>query len=214
MKAHIQVLNDLEDPPVYVYLSSGAVYGETSLRGASENSSPKPVSPYGVGKVNAENYLLGLERIGFKVVILRVFSSYSNGLKSRLPFVIKQMFNQNQRIELSGTGNELRDFVHSSDLAEAAAKIATDNSIPQFSVWNIGSGVALSVEEIAQIAALEFMKRNDGVMYSFAFNNKVRPYDPKILLPDISKINELGFIPKIHPTVGLSLYFGGEVNCD
>lgn len=214
VKAHVQVLKDLEDPPVYIYLSSGAVYGETSIRGAAENSSPKPISPYGVGKVTAENYLLGLERIGFRVVILRVFSSYSNCLKSRLPFVIKQMFNQNQRIELSGTGNELRDFVHSSDLVSAASMIATDKSIPQISVWNIGSGVALSVEEIAQIAALEFMKRSDGDMYSFAFNNKVRPYDPKILLPDISKINDLGFNPKIPPTVGLSLYFGQVGNCD
>jgi nucleoside-diphosphate-sugar epimerase len=214
VKAHIQLLTHLEEPPVYIYLSSGAVYGETSISGASEHSSLKPISPYGIGKVNAENYLLSIEKLGFKVVILRVFSSYSNGLRSRLPFVIRQMFNQNQKIELSGTGHELRDFVHTSDLVSAASMIAANKAISQLSVWNIGSGVKLSVKEIVQIAALEYMKRNESVDYSFNFNNKSRPFDPRILLPDISKLKMLGFIPQITPGVGLASYFRQVDNSD
>ena len=208
VKAHIQLMNDLDDPPVYIYLSSGAIYGETVIGGAAEHASPKPISPYGVGKVNAENFLLSLETLGFKVVILRVFSSYSNELKSRLPFVIRQKFNQNNEIELSGTGNELRDFVHTSDLVSAASMIVSNRAHAQSPVWNIGSGLALSVEEIVQIAANEYTKRSNGAIHSFGFNNKVRPYDPRVLLPDISKLKMLGFIPQVHPKVGLASYFG------
>jgi len=92
--------------------------------------------------------------------------------------------------------------------------IVGNRAISQLSVWNIGSGVALSVHEIVQIAALEYTKRDKHVGYSFSFSNENRPYDPKILLPDISKLEMIGFIPQILPKFGLASYFGQADNSD
>jgi UDP-glucose 4-epimerase len=206
VKAHIEILSKLKNPPFYVFLSSGAIYGETSILGASESVSPNPISPYGVGKTRAEEYLSSVASSRMPIVILRVFSTYSNGLTSRLPYVIRQKFSEERNCNFAGSGEELRDFVHTSDLVSATSKIISKELISPISFWNIASGTALSVREIVQIACNE-LGRSDNVFYTFNFNNKLRPFDPKILVANISKLRSIGFEPEVSPREGLAEYF-------
>jgi nucleoside-diphosphate-sugar epimerase len=78
--------------------------------------------------------------------------------------------------------------------------------ISPISSWNIASGTALSVREIVQIACNE-LGRRDNIFYTFNFNNKLRPFDPKILVANISKLRSIGFEPEISPREGLAEYF-------
>jgi UDP-glucose 4-epimerase len=207
VREHLRMLSNLHDPPVYVYLSSAAVYGETPIHGANEATDPNPISPYGVGKLNAEEYLASAGDSGLKILIFRVFSTYSDSLQSRLPHVISRKFNENLDLRFSGTGNEMRDFIHTKDLVSAASFILTNRVIQPISTWNIGSGKSISVREIVQIAATEFRKKHSGSNYLFSFNNEQRLYDPKILVADISKLSGLGYYPRILPNIGLADYF-------
>jgi UDP-glucose 4-epimerase len=206
VKAHIEILSKLKNPPVYVFLSSGAIYGETSILGAAESVSPNPISPYGVGKIRAEEYLSSVASSGITIVILRVFSTFSKGLTSRLPYVIRQRFSEERNCNFAGSGEELRDFVHTSDLVSATSRILGKALISPISSWNIASGTALSVREIVQIACNE-LGRRDNIFYTFNFNNKLRPFDPKILVANISKLRSIGFEPEISPREGLAEYF-------
>jgi len=205
-KAHIELLSKLKNPPTYVFLSSGAIYGETSILGASESVSPNPISPYGVGKIRAEEYLSSVASLRMPIIILRVFSTFSNSLTSRLPYVIRQSFSEARNCNFAGSGEELRDFVHTSDLVSATSKIISKAKTSPISFWNIGSGTSLSVREIVQIACKE-LGRRDKVFYTFNFNNRLRPFDPKILVANISKLRSIGFEPEISPREGLAEYF-------
>ena len=207
VKAHIELLARLQDPPVYVYLSSAAVYGETSASGADETTVPMPISPYGVGKLRAEKFLSSSNYPGMSIIILRVFSSYANSLSSRLPYAIRQKFDKSPNPEFAGTGEELRDFIHTQDLAAAASLIIADQLKPRISTWNVASGIPFSVSDVVNVAASEYGRRHPDNSYTFKFNHEQRPYDPKILLADISKLKGLGFKPKISPTDGFTEYF-------
>jgi len=143
---------------------------------------------------------------GQAIVILRVFSTFSNELTSRLPHIIRQRFSAERNCKFSGSGDELRDFVHTSDLVSATSKIVSETLNSPISSWNIASGTPLSVREIVQIACTELRSRNN-VPYSFSFSQEVRPFDPKILIANISKLRSIGFEPKISPIEGLAEYF-------
>lgn len=203
--AQLSVLRELPKPPVYVFISSGSVYGDTGVNGVSENFSPSPVSPYAQGKLKAELFLRDFSNTySGGIVILRCFSIYSEALESRLPSVIANSMAKNGSLTLSGTGQELRDFIHVKDVAtaiEVASRPATS-----FEVYNVGTGVGISVKEICKIAAVAFkieFIENETVF----FNGEIRKSDPKNLVADISKIAELGFSISIHPHEGILRYF-------
>jgi UDP-glucose 4-epimerase len=206
-KAHIQLLSRLKTPPKYIYLSSAAVYGETSVSGASELVSPKPISPYGTGKLRAEDYLRGVEGMKIQIVIARIFSTYSMALESRLPFAIHQKFESNSHAEFEGTGQETRDFIHTSDVVSALSFIASKETCIQTSIWNLSSGTPMTISEIVKLAANEFERVRIGTKYYYRFNNSKRPYDPVTLVGDITKLTKLGFKVQINPRVGLPDYF-------
>jgi UDP-glucose 4-epimerase len=207
VEAHIRLISALKNPPTYVYISSAAVYGETPLSGATEITPPNPISPYGLGKLNAEEYLQALTGIDLPIVILRIFSSYSRNLESRLPHAIREKFSISSHAEFAGTGQELRDFVHTRDIFDASTHILGSELQAGSSTWNVASGVPVSVRDVVQLAIDQYKRLGKELSYSFSFNGEVRAYDPRILLADISKLRGLGFEPFLPPKVGLTDYF-------
>jgi nucleoside-diphosphate-sugar epimerase len=141
------------------------------------------------------------------VVVLRVFSSYSPRLASRLPYVIWEKFSKGGSAEFSGDGSELRDFIHTSDIVFALKLILDNVSNTDFSVWNIASGKPISVKKIVELGAKVFVDCNNDLNVSFKFNNEIRPYDPKILLADVTKLSSIGFTAKVEPELGFDEFF-------
>jgi nucleoside-diphosphate-sugar epimerase len=207
VRAHIRLLSRLEDPPTYIFVSSGAVYGNTIEGGSPEDRIQKPISPYGVGKTKAEEYLLNEVSLELQVIILRVFSTFSMQLDSRLPFVIRQKFESSPRAEFDGTGLEVRDFIDTTDIVSAASSIVSKKLSERRSIWNIGSGMALTVSEIVELAAVEYEKKNHGLKHSYRFNGKVREFDPTTLTANVSKLSNIGFELQVDPRAGLGAYF-------
>ena len=112
--------------------------------------------------------------------------------------------NNDPYVEVWGSGNQLRDFLHVDDMADASTYIMTlDNKIlyeiisPMMSHINVGSGKEITIKDISYII-------KDIVEYSgeIVFNMKMPDGTYRKLL-DISKIESLGWKPAINLQDGL-----------
>jgi GDP-L-fucose synthase len=107
-------------------------------------------------------------------------------------------------IEVWGSGNQLRDFLHVDDMADASAYIMTQDDIilhrvasPMLSHINVGSGKEISIKEISYM--IRDVVEYPGEIY---FNAEKPDGTPRKLL-EISKIENLGWKPKINLIDGL-----------
>lgn len=112
--------------------------------------------------------------------------------------------NCHQLVEVWGSGNQMRDFLHVEDLAIATIFIMNCNSSkldkvisPMLSHINVGSGLEISVKEASFI-----VKEITGFEGKISFNKKMPDGAARKLL-DNSKIENLGWKPTINFRDGL-----------
>ena len=206
VQAHIGILNMTKRRPVYIYLSSASVYGNTDAP-SDESQQLKPESPYAIGKMNAETYLLenytnsNLKRS----IVLRVTSVYNNDLQGRILSLIRDSLRNSRPVTLGGTGYETRDFLHSKDLWSITEKIIEiQNEISD--IYNVGCGESISIRDLVSIASL-FNKNNTDLRKLVTFSGIPRPGDPKNMRVKIDKIRKLASCPQVSPIDGLGSYF-------
>ena len=101
------------------------------------------MSPYGLHKHMAEELCEYYNRIhGYRIRSIRIFSAYGNGLRKQLLWDIYQKYQNTGRIELFGTGEETRDFIHVSDIVRAIELIlAYDGPENVINVANGGGSI-------------------------------------------------------------------------
>jgi len=101
-------------------------------------------------------------------------------------------------VTLWGTGNPLREFLYSDDLADAVVHLMTHYHGAQVGeLTNIGVGTDITIKELAQkIAGLV------GYSGAIQFDSTKPDGTPRKLL-DVSKIKSLGWTPKVSLDEGL-----------
>jgi UDP-glucose 4-epimerase len=122
----------------------------------SEKVDPMPTSNYAVTHYNAEKHILEmLEHKQIDYLILRLSNVVGVPMSDKVKCwhlvvndLCKQAVEQRQ-IKLKSTGQQLRDFVGTSELLEAI-KIFLNNKKTS-GIYNYGSGVAISIREIAYL---------------------------------------------------------------
>jgi UDP-glucose 4-epimerase len=174
-----------------VYPSSAAVYGVTANSPIAETSPVAPVSPYGAHKAMAEHLCLTRGRqFGLRCAIVRYFSVYGPGLRKQILWDLVQKIAAGPAdVELHGTGDETRDFLHVEDAARIVSLVSgavADEPV----VINGGSGHALSVRELAELVASELGERP-----TIRFSGQRRPGDPPFYRADTGRLTRLGFVP-------------------
>ena len=100
-----------------------------------------------------------------------------------------------ESIEIWGTGKPKRDFLHVSDLADAVCFLAENYSSAK--PINIGSSKEISIEELAQVIA-----KIVGWSGQFKFNKNM-PDGTMLKKLDTSRINTMGWLPKIDIKSGI-----------
>lgn len=127
-------------------------------RPTREDRTPAPLSFYGWTKRAQEEIVLHAERDhGLPVVILRYFNVYGSRQSLINPYtgVVNVFYNrlkEGRPIALYEGGRPLRDFVHVADVARAnAAALISGRALGR--VMNIGSGVAVTVRDVARALA-------------------------------------------------------------
>ncbi len=140
----------------FIYLSSAAVFGQPHFLPITEEHPRNPISPYGLSKYVGEKYvLLYSELFALNSIVLIPFNIYSPLLKEDDPYagVLSKFISavkQNLPPRIEGDGKQTRDFIHVKDLA-LAVKLALEKDTGENRVFNIGSGKAVSVEELAKL---------------------------------------------------------------
>jgi UDP-glucose 4-epimerase len=151
----VQVLEAGRVAPAHVVFSStgGAIYGECDGP-ASESSPRRPVSPYGIAKLCAEEYLGGWNRIhGSHHVVLRFGNVYGPrqdaSLEGGVVSIFLERMHRGDETVIFGDGLQTRDFVYVGDVVGAMLAAAEASG----GVFNIGTGEETTVRELHRLCA-------------------------------------------------------------
>src|SRR5277367_5897239 len=128
--------------------TGGAILGEQEPP-VHEGMVPRPVSPYGAGKLAGEAYCSAFfGSYGLNTIALR-FSNVYGPFSYHKGSVVAQFFRnlmQKQPLIVYGDGQQTRDFVFVSDLVEAI--MLADKSDAAGEVFQIASGVETSLRTL------------------------------------------------------------------
>lgn len=184
-----------------INFSSAAVYGNPQSLPIKEDSSCKPLSPYGFHKLQSELLLTEYHKFfGLNTCSLRVFSAYGPRLKKQLFWDLYQKSLQSDVISLFGTGNETRDFIYIDDLLQII-DLVIQYSTFQGSIYNVASNTETTIAEAAQVFINTLSPEKKVV-----FNCEVKVGDPNNWLADMEILKEKGFEPQFNLSLGLKKY--------
>ena len=191
----------------FINLSSAAVYGNPTKLPVHEHDETAPISPYGIHKSMAERVCqMYKDFYGIKTCNLRIFSAYGIGLKKQLLWEVSKKLLETDNLELFGTGEETRDFIHISDIVQAIDKIAfSKNKI--YTIINIANGKEVTVKRIATLLrdALE-------LDIEIKFNNETRQGDPIAWAADIARLSSVGYKQTMSINDGVKEYASWSKN--
>lgn len=192
-------LDKLEKKPRFLFLSSAAVYGNPKTLPIKEDDELNPISPYGLHKKLCEEICLYFRNIKkFDIKIARIFSAYGEGLKKQLLWDLVNKSKASDSIELFGTGEESRDFIHIDDLVKALCMISLEDSSE--CIFNVANGKEICIKEIASLFNEAFKNK------TFSFNNVTKTGDPLNWVADISKLKVLGYEENVSIDNGVNRY--------
>lgn len=163
----------------------------------NEDSKCIPSSLYGKCKNNLHDDLLYfLDEYNYDLIWARIFYPYGLGEEKRkfISYIIDSI--KNDKKLFIKQPNDVLDYIHVSDIAEALSLLTNSNVSGTF---NVCSGNQVKVENIIHYIRSKFSKRVD-IEYS---QNSVSKY----IVGNASKITKLGFNCKYDIYKGIDTYF-------
>ncbi|MEJ2744400.1 MAG: SDR family oxidoreductase [bacterium] len=186
-----------------VYASSSSVYGDSPTSPKKEEMTPRPLSPYAVGKLAGEYYCTVFSRLyGLSCISLRYFNVFGprQDPNSQYAAVIPNFFGalcRGEEAVIDGDGDQSRDFTFVKNVAEANL-LACEATLTGGEVVNVACGESTSISELFQLIR-EILRVSASPRHGGA-----RPGDVRHSLADITKAREkLGFAPSIGLKEGL-----------
>ena len=157
----------------FVYSSTSSGYGFNP----SPNVETQPddcLNPYSASKVAAEKFCkMYSDLYGLETVVLRYFNVFGERSPTRGQYapvigIFDRQKNNNEPLTIVGDGTQRRDFIYVGDVAKAnliAAEATLDKKYFG-QVFNIGSGINYSVQEIADAISdnQTYIPKRDGEM--------------------------------------------------
>ena len=128
--------------------TGGAIYGECDAP-ATEAAPRRPLSPYGIAKLSAEEYLAGWNRLrGTGHVALRFANVFGPrqlaALEGGVVAIFLERMAAGEPTTIFGDGEQSRDFVYVGDVvAGVLAAVGHDGG-----VFNIGTGISTTVNAL------------------------------------------------------------------
>jgi len=153
----VQLLQSCKEAGVkkVIFVSSGGtVYGVPQTVPILETHPTNPICSYGITKLAIEKYLqLFFHLYGLDYAVARISNPYGEGqnpnAKQGAIGVFLGKVARGEPIEIWGTGDVVRDYLHIDDAAHALIKAARYKSAADGPrIFNIGSGQGHSLNEI------------------------------------------------------------------
>ncbi|MEU5254017.1 NAD-dependent epimerase/dehydratase family protein [Streptomyces longwoodensis] len=136
--------------PRLVFASSSSVYGDAETYPTPEDVRPRPVSPYGVTKLAAEQLCETYRTVfGVPVVSLRLFSVYGPGQRPDMAFArLVAAACTGRPFPLYGDGGQSRDFTYVGDVVTAMRAAALSSWT---GVANLGGGSEVTLGQVVEL---------------------------------------------------------------
>jgi len=173
-----------------------------------ETARTSPASVYAATKLAQEDLVrIAANALGIPFLIFRLQNVYGEGQSLNNPYtgilsIFSNRIRQGKEIVLFEDGQESRDFVHVSDVAEAMAlglmSVGGDGL-----TMNVGSGVQVTVDTIARSLKRQFKDTSAPLVVS----GQYRLGDIRHNYADISAIGQLlAFSPKVPLEEGIARF--------
>lgn len=178
-------------------VGSAEQYGaqEASAYPVTEAATLRPLTPYAAAKASQELIALQVQRSsGREVICTRSFnhSGVGHGGQYLLPTLVRRVreLPRTGGTLRIGNGDVVRDYLHVADVVDAYL-VLMDGGGPG-EVYNVCSGIGLSVREIA-----ERVLNRAGVIADISSDTALlRPIDVPILVGDNSRLRARGWTPR------------------
>ena len=175
------------------FASTAAVYPIYD-EAVTEKHQTGPLDIYGLSKLTGEHLLNEFHLMtGVPTIVCRFFNAFGpNETNPHLIPEIQNQINSGMRKIKLGNLTPKRDFIHTSDMANAVHTLLTkiDNGIDTF---NLGRGIEYSVTEI-----VDAFSRELGELVEIEVDpSRVRKVERMHLLADVSKLKSIGWSPLI-----------------
>ena len=186
--------------------SSSSVYGSVEYLPFDEKHPKRPISPYGVTKLMAEEYCRVFQELyGLNSVSLRYFTVYGPRMRPDLAIsIFSQHAKRNDSLTIFGDGAKTRDFTYVDDIVNANI-LATKKGA---GAYNIGGGHRISIQELA-----ETIIKITGSKSEICYANKIKGDVNDTFADTENAKKELGWKSEIHLTEGLQRYLAWVSNC-
>ena len=184
-----------------IYASTSSVYGRFST--GDETMPTRPISPYGVTKLAAENLCRAYDEFGLPVVVLRYFSVYGPRQRPDMGYhrFIAALL-EDQPITVYGDGQQMRGNTYIDDCVDATVAAL---QAPVGETYNLGGGETASVWDI--LRKLEAIVGRRAVIR----HESARPGDQRSTFADTSKLQRhLGWQAKTTLDDGLARQFAWQ----
>jgi UDP-glucose-4-epimerase GalE len=192
-----------------LFSSTAATYGFHAEMPLREHSPQMPETPYGNTKLTAEWLIKDYSRAyGLAYTLLRYFNASGadpdggfgedhSPETHLIPLILQTAVGRRSKVMIYGNdyptvdGSCVRDYVHTSDLAQAH-QLALESLEPgEGRVYNLGSGIGVTVLEV-----LRACESAVGRPIPYEIVGR-RPGDPAVLIATPEKISkELGWLPR------------------
>ena len=187
----------------FCFSSSMAVYGHAEK--VIESVSPAPVSPYGISKLCAENYVnyVSLKKPSTQCVIYRIFNCYGPGqdtknLTQGLASIFIEQVKRGNSVEVTGRLDRERDLIYIEDVVSALMMVTTNDDMD--GIYNLCSGQDISISSLIDLIAKtsnldkkNIEKKNIGGTIE----------DSLIVTGDTTKLTSHGWKPKTNLVDGI-----------
>jgi len=191
-----------KDDAKLVFASSAAIYGNPTQLPTSEDYGFHPFSCYGLSKVGGEQYCqMYHEQYGLDIVITRFANVYGLRCHGVIHDFLDKLAKNPNKLEIIGTGQQSRDFVHVSDVVDLLVTVGSLESA-NGKTYNVGLGKTTKIIDLAKMI-LQILNLQDrtvvtttgvswqGDIHTIWFNNekakKELNWNPKVTLEDSIK---------------------------
>jgi len=188
---------------VFVHISTSEVYGTALQEPMNEDHPLNPLSPYAGAKAGADRLVYSYQSTyGIPAVIVRPFNNYgpNQHLEKVVPRFITSALD-GKPVTVHGDGTAMRDWLFVEDTARALGLLLDHRPATSgpCEVYNLGTGRAVSVLEIAEAVRLAVGRGSDGIEHIGDRPGQVAKH-----IADASRFTDrFGWRPKVTFTEGL-----------
>ena len=190
--------------PHFVFASSSSVYGPSTPLPAEESTTPDPLSPYALTKLQGEQWgRIYARQYGLRFLALRFFSVWGPGQRPDLALeCFRRRIKAGQPVTLHGDGRQRRDLTHVADVARAV-EMALHWQGSGAVVLNVGTGKNHSVLDMLEAARQDSAALQKSPVCFTDFTPRIDPQPshpadvPETLASLVAVGKELGWQPRI-----------------